>query len=159
MGLLAKTYRDVVPRFFPPPTTFSQLSLFPVGLTSPRRSVYMSTCIAYRICFGILYEPWLPEPVPPATQVSPPGLVERSALVTPGPVGQSLNSGDPTRDKATPTEAGPKGGWVGRKILSQFWIKVLEPKFGMDVYRWFLCTQAYQTQHNDTSVTSQAWGY
>ena len=45
----------------------------------------MSTCIAYRICFGILYEPWLPEPVPPATQVSPPGLVERSALVTPGP--------------------------------------------------------------------------
>ena len=95
MGLLAKTYRDVVPRFFPPQTTFSQLSLFPVRLASPRRSVNMSTCIAYRICFGILYEPWLPEPVPPATQVSPPGLVERSALVTPGPVGQSLNSANP----------------------------------------------------------------
>ena len=86
----------------------------------------MSTCIAYRICFGILCEPWLPEPVPPATQVSPPGLVDWSALVTPGPVGQSLNSGDPPQGTRQ-LQRRPilREGGLGENFSPKFWIKFL----------------------------------
>ena len=125
MGLLVKTYRVVVPRIFPTNYFHAAFSFS----CSPNSS--LSFCLyvnLYRLQDMLWYTLWAVAPW--ACPTSYPGVTPwvggmiGSGHSRPGGTEPELRR-PPTRDKATPTEAGPKGGWVGRKFLSQFWIKFL----------------------------------